>query len=213
MMQRYSSESWFGLGDGDLATRLLRTQRLRSGLNLTEVTFELKAALDITAALLPMSDQPVRTLVQTDKGVLPFQRYLVQRRCGATAVRGLEFDGIKPQAPGHRRRCWPRWIAPLRWCSAPATPASVWTRSCCCPAWPSGCGPLPGRWWPSRPSSAARPSRGGHQDHGRAGRGGVGAGGGAGAVAGHIRLDGFVLDSGDSAAWPTPWLRWASRRG
>jgi len=98
MMQRYGGESWFGLGDGDLATHLLRTQRLRSGLNLTEVTFELKAALDITAALLPMSDQPVRTLVQTDEGVLPFQRYFVQRRCEPRLL-GLEFDGIDAARP------------------------------------------------------------------------------------------------------------------
>jgi LPPG:FO 2-phospho-L-lactate transferase len=98
MMQRYGGESWFGLGDGDLATHLLRTQRLRSGLNLTEVTFELKAALGIAAELLPMSDQPVRTVVQTDEGLLPFQRYFVQRRCEPRLL-GLEFAGLEAARP------------------------------------------------------------------------------------------------------------------
>ena len=80
MMQRYGAADWFSLGDADLATHLIRTERLRAGATLTAVTAELRAALGITAALLPMSDQPVRTLVHSDEGVLPFQRYFVQRR-------------------------------------------------------------------------------------------------------------------------------------
>jgi LPPG:FO 2-phospho-L-lactate transferase len=98
MMQRYGGESWFGLGDSDLATHLLRTERLRSGLNLTQVIFELKTALGIAADLLPMSDQPVRTMVHTDEGVLPFQRYFVQRRCEPRLL-GLEFAGIEAARP------------------------------------------------------------------------------------------------------------------
>ena len=101
MMQRYGGESWFGLGDGDLATHLLRTERLRSGLNLTQVTFETKTALGISAGILPMSDQPVRTMVQTDEGVLPFQRYFVQRRCEPRLL-GLEFAGMEAAQPSPR---------------------------------------------------------------------------------------------------------------
>jgi LPPG:FO 2-phospho-L-lactate transferase len=98
MVQRYGGEAWFALGDGDLATHLLRTERLRAGLNLTRVTFELKTSLGITAALLPMCDQPVRTMVHTDEGVLPFQRYFVQRRC-APRLERLQFAGLDTAHP------------------------------------------------------------------------------------------------------------------
>lgn len=98
MMRRYGGESWFSLGDGDLATHLLRTERLRSGLNLTQVTFALRTALGITAELLPMSDQPVRTMVHSDEGVLPFQRYFVQRRCQPRLL-SLDFAGIEAAQP------------------------------------------------------------------------------------------------------------------
>ncbi|HSN73837.1 MAG TPA: 2-phospho-L-lactate transferase [Anaerolineae bacterium] len=93
MMQRYGGETWFGLGDGDLATHLVRTERLRAGISLTQVMFEMKTALGVTAHLLPMSDQSVRTMVHTDEGVLPFQRYFVQRRC-EPRLRSLEFAGL-----------------------------------------------------------------------------------------------------------------------
>ncbi len=98
MMQRYGGEAWFGLGDGDLATHLLRTERLRAGISLTQVMFELKTALGVAANLLPMSDQPVRTMVHTDEGVLPFQRYFVQRRC-EPRLRSLEFAGLDAAEP------------------------------------------------------------------------------------------------------------------
>lgn len=98
MMRRYGGESWFSLGDGDLATHLLRTERLRAGLNLTQVTFTLKKALGVTAELLPMSDQPVRTVVHSDEGTLPFQRYFVQRRCEPRLLR-LEFAGMEAARP------------------------------------------------------------------------------------------------------------------
>ncbi|MFZ2487415.1 MAG: 2-phospho-L-lactate transferase [Anaerolineae bacterium] len=98
MMQRYGAADWFSLGDADLATHLIRTERLRAGATLTAVTAELRAALGITAALLPMSDQPVRTLVHSDEGVLPFQRYFVQRRCQPRLF-SLEFAGITAAQP------------------------------------------------------------------------------------------------------------------
>lgn len=98
MMARYGGESWFRLGDGDLATHLLRTQWLREGLSLTEVTFKLKTSLGVSAALLPMSDQSVRTMVHSDEGVLPFQRYFVHRRCQPRLLR-LEFAGLEVARP------------------------------------------------------------------------------------------------------------------
>lgn len=98
MAERYGAETWFRLGDGDLATHILRTHWLRQGLTLTEVTGRLAQGLGITATILPMSDQPVRTLVHTDEGVLPFQHYFVRCRCQPRLLR-LEFVGQQAARP------------------------------------------------------------------------------------------------------------------
>src|SRR5258708_39977872 len=74
MLRRYGDDPWFGLGDRDLATHLLRTQTLREGKTLSEVTAILSAALGISSRLLPMTNDSVATLVETaDLGVLAFQ--------------------------------------------------------------------------------------------------------------------------------------------
>jgi LPPG:FO 2-phospho-L-lactate transferase len=98
MVARYGGESWFRLGDGDLGTHLLRTAWLAEGVSPTEVTRRLAGGLGIEAMILPMSDQPVRTLVHTDEGVLPFQRYFVYRRCEPRLL-GLEFAGLETAQP------------------------------------------------------------------------------------------------------------------
>ncbi|MFC7398476.1 2-phospho-L-lactate transferase [Chelatococcus sp. GCM10030263] len=85
-------ETWFQLGDRDLALHVLRTQQLRSGRSLTDVVGDIARRLGIAATILPMSDDPIRTMVETDEGTLPFQRYFVERRCGP-AVRAIRFDG------------------------------------------------------------------------------------------------------------------------
>jgi LPPG:FO 2-phospho-L-lactate transferase len=92
-MKRLGGDTWFRLGDHDLATHVLRTQRLRAGESLSSVTTGLCRSLGIRHALVPMSDQPVRTMVETDEGRLAFQDYFVRRRC-APAVRGFTFGGI-----------------------------------------------------------------------------------------------------------------------
>lgn len=74
-------EDWFRLGDKDLALNLRRTEWLRQGYSLTEVTERLRLTLGIPSQVVPMSDDPVRTLVHTDEGDLPFQHYFVRRRC------------------------------------------------------------------------------------------------------------------------------------
>lgn len=74
-------EDWFRLGDKDLAVHLRRTEWLRQGVSLTEVTDRLRRAFGIPSQIFPMSDSPVRTLVHTDEGDLPFQYYFVGRRC------------------------------------------------------------------------------------------------------------------------------------
>ena len=92
-------ESWFQLGDTDLAVHVERSRRLAGGATLTEVTAHLCQALGITARVLPMSDDPVSTRVLTDTGWLEFQDYFVRRQCQPT-VREFEFAGAahaKPQ--------------------------------------------------------------------------------------------------------------------
>lgn len=74
-------EDWFRLGDLDLAVHLRRSEWLRQGLTLTEVTDRLRRSFAVRSTILPMSDTPVRTLVHTDEGDLPFQHYFVARRC------------------------------------------------------------------------------------------------------------------------------------
>ncbi|MCK9987163.1 MAG: LPPG:FO 2-phospho-L-lactate transferase [Azoarcus sp.] len=95
---RYGVETWFRLGDRDIATHLVRSQRLRAGDSLSQVTRRLCGALGVAHTLLPMSDDPVRTMVQTEAGELPFQDYFVRRRC-EPRVGGFRFDGIDAARP------------------------------------------------------------------------------------------------------------------
>lgn len=94
MLERYGEETWFRLGDRDLATHVVRTRRLRAGDRPTEVALDLQRALGVRAAILPMADTPVRTQVLTDDGWLEFQDYFV-RRHQAPDVLDLRFEGIE----------------------------------------------------------------------------------------------------------------------
>jgi LPPG:FO 2-phospho-L-lactate transferase len=87
-------ESWFQLGDGDLAMHVERTWRLAQGATLSEVTAHLCRALRVGIRVLPMSDDPVRTRVLTADGWLDFQEYFVHRQC-RPAVRGFTFAGAE----------------------------------------------------------------------------------------------------------------------
>lgn len=89
-----SGESWFQLGDGDLAIHVERSWRLAQGAALSEVTAHLCRALGIAARVLPMSDDPVRTRVLTAEGWLDFQEYFVHRQC-KPAVREFLFAGAE----------------------------------------------------------------------------------------------------------------------
>lgn len=95
---RLGGETWFNLGDTDLAMHVLRTQRLRAGEPLSSVTTALAAALGVTDAIAPMSDQPVRTVLETDAGVLPFQRYFVGEQC-RPVVSAIRFEGAAGAQP------------------------------------------------------------------------------------------------------------------
>jgi LPPG:FO 2-phospho-L-lactate transferase len=94
MISAYGEDAWFKLGDKDLATHVLRTQRLRASARLTEVTAGLVAALGMESTLLPMCDEPVATTLKTPEGLLEFQEYFV-RRGQRDEVLGVELRGIE----------------------------------------------------------------------------------------------------------------------
>jgi LPPG:FO 2-phospho-L-lactate transferase len=98
---RYYPENWFGLGDADLATHLFRTQQLRQGKTLSEVTATIAQKWNVASTILPMSNDRVRTFVHTEAGALPFQEYFVKRRSEGT-VNKVELHGIDKAtaAPG-----------------------------------------------------------------------------------------------------------------
>ncbi len=89
-LERLGAATWFRLGDRDLATHIERRRRLAAGETLTEVTQALSRALGVGPRLLPMSDDAVRTMVQTDEGELEFQEYFVHRQC-RPRVSGFRF--------------------------------------------------------------------------------------------------------------------------
>lgn len=97
-LQTMGGEDWFNLGDGDLALHVLRTNRLAGGASLSEVTADIAASLSIKAAIVPMSDQYVATVVNTPDGALAFQHYFVRDRCAPT-VTGFAFDGVEAARP------------------------------------------------------------------------------------------------------------------
>jgi LPPG:FO 2-phospho-L-lactate transferase len=93
MIKRYAGPDWFALGDRDLATHLMRTDALRSGMLLSEVTARLCGALGIAHAIRPMADAPQRTVIDTSReGRLTFQDWFVRRRAEPT-VRAVHFEG------------------------------------------------------------------------------------------------------------------------
>jgi LPPG:FO 2-phospho-L-lactate transferase len=97
-LEQLGGETWFRLGDADLATHVERTRRLAAGERLSAIADDFRRRLGVHARLAPMCDEPVRTMVHTEDEVLPFQRYFVQRRC-APKVTGFEFQGAVEAHP------------------------------------------------------------------------------------------------------------------
>jgi LPPG:FO 2-phospho-L-lactate transferase len=91
-------ETWFNLGDGDLATHVERTRRLAADESLSQITDDFRRRLGIGARLLPMSDDRVRTRLLTAQGWLDFQDYFVRQRC-APVVREITFAGAEAARP------------------------------------------------------------------------------------------------------------------
>lgn len=98
-LKRLDGESWFNLGDRDMATHITRTEKLRKGASLSEVIEFLCQRMGIEHPVVPMTDDPVRTIVHTEQsGSLAFQHYFVRDRC-EPAVHGFEFSGIDTAVP------------------------------------------------------------------------------------------------------------------
>lgn len=91
-------DAWFKLGDRDLAMHIERTRQLRAGASLTEFTASMAKRLGIAAAVVPMSDDPVSTVVHTNEGALSFQEYFVRRRCEPVLER-VEFRNAERAKP------------------------------------------------------------------------------------------------------------------
>jgi len=98
MLGRLGAPTWFSVGDRDLATHLRRTELLAGGRSLTDVTEALRTSLAVPSRILPASDQPMRTMLQTDAGELDFQTYFVARG-QRDEVRGVRFAGLPEARP------------------------------------------------------------------------------------------------------------------
>lgn len=97
-LTKIGAESWFLLGDRDVATHVERTRRLHSGQTITEITAAFAAQLGVKAKIYPVTNDPIRTVVDTNDGRMEFQRYFVEHRC-EPEVKGIEFNGISAAKP------------------------------------------------------------------------------------------------------------------
>jgi LPPG:FO 2-phospho-L-lactate transferase len=100
-LEAIGGETWFRLGDRDLALHVERTRRLRAGEALTGIIADFAARFGISARILPMCDDPIRTVVATPEGRLAFQRYFVEQRC-APRVTGIAFEGRHEAGPSEK---------------------------------------------------------------------------------------------------------------
>jgi len=106
-LEEIGGETWFRLGDRDLATHVERTRRLRAGETLSAVTADLCRKLGVMPRILPMSDDPLRTRVSTEADWIDFQDYFVRQQC-RPVVRRLAFAGVEAA------RAHPDFLAALR---------------------------------------------------------------------------------------------------
>jgi LPPG:FO 2-phospho-L-lactate transferase len=94
----YGRADWFNLGDRDLATHIHRSALLEEGGRLSEAAESVRVALGVKARILPMSDQPVPTIIESNEGAMHFQKYLVKRRA-EPIVEGIRFAGAEAARP------------------------------------------------------------------------------------------------------------------
>ncbi|HXT77323.1 MAG TPA: 2-phospho-L-lactate transferase [Candidatus Eisenbacteria bacterium] len=94
----FGRANWFNLGDRDLATHIHRTALFADGKTLTDAAESIRTALGVKSRILPMCDQPVPTVIDSNEGQLHFQEYLVKRRA-EPVVRGIRFEGVEKSQP------------------------------------------------------------------------------------------------------------------
>ena len=97
-LARYGRETWFRLGDRDLATHIARTQRLAEGMTLSQATEEIRCAFDVKASIVPMSDDRVETRIDTPDGEMSFQEFFVRERWQPEVKRVL-LSGVDKSRP------------------------------------------------------------------------------------------------------------------
>jgi LPPG:FO 2-phospho-L-lactate transferase len=97
-LARYGEDPWFFVGDRDFATHIYRTSHLAKGTSLSDVTRQLARSIGVTTTILPMSNEPVATMIDTPGGRIAFQDYFVARR-QADDVLAVTFDGIEQAVP------------------------------------------------------------------------------------------------------------------
>ncbi len=97
-LQRFGYERWFNLGDKDLAMAIHRTRLLRDGVPMHEVTANLAKAWGLACTVLPMANEPVRTMITGPEGELAFQEYMVRLRTEVD-VRSVRFAGVESAKP------------------------------------------------------------------------------------------------------------------
>tara|TARA_B100001013_G_scaffold82127_1_gene44607 strand:+ start:548 stop:1477 length:930 start_codon:yes stop_codon:yes gene_type:complete len=91
-LKEYGVDAWFNLGDLDLATHLYRTKMLDEGKTLSEVCQQLARSLGVEHKILPVTDSPIKTMVETQDGIMSFQEYFVKNRCDPI-VKSIDFNG------------------------------------------------------------------------------------------------------------------------
>jgi LPPG:FO 2-phospho-L-lactate transferase len=97
-IEKLGGPNWFRLGDQDFGTHIERTRRLKEGETLSQITKDFCKAWGIKQTILPMTDSPVRTIVNTNEGELAFQEYFVHRHC-EPRVKSFRFDGVEGAQP------------------------------------------------------------------------------------------------------------------
>jgi len=98
MLKQLGVDTWFLLGDRDLAVHIRRTELMRAGRTLAEISDEFRRALGVASQIIPMCNEPVSTHIDTDAGLMHFEHFLVQRRA-QDAVRGVQFVGAAEAKP------------------------------------------------------------------------------------------------------------------
>tara|TARA_R110002110_G_scaffold406421_1_gene626356 strand:- start:168145 stop:169113 length:969 start_codon:yes stop_codon:yes gene_type:complete len=120
-MERLGGDTWFRLGDRDMATHLWRSHLLAGGQNLSQVTQQLAHSFGLQLQVLPMSNDPVQTRVQTAQGDLPFQHYFVRDQC-KPVVTGFNFEGVSSARPNPAVMKWLQSPSPQGIVICPSNP-------------------------------------------------------------------------------------------